>query len=428
MNLISNLPLAAGTVAPIVWSELFCGGAWLLRNYDDVASALRDPRLSVRRAGRWINSSASATGSASGRTTEQARLREFRRYLSRSMLFVDGPRHARLRDLVQAEFKPGNVQLQATSIAQTVHALLDRILAGATKQSNGECHVGFDFMQDFARPLPTLVIAAMLGISVDQQMPFVEAATAIATFIGSPTPTMPIALAAQQALLDMVAFFDALLQQRSRQAGATTDDLIGRLLQAADEGKLSRLELLAQCCTLLFAGYETTRNLLGNGLLALLQHPTQWQALQHSPAKLPRAIKELLRYDSPVQYTGRRLLADMTLHGQHLRRGDLVILDIGAANHDPRRFTCPAQLDIERDEGSHLSFGHGPHVCLGAALTLIETEITLRALLQRMPSIKLVPGGFQREQHAAYRGLAALPVTCVSTANQAPTTQEHPHE
>lgn len=138
-------------------------------------------------------------------------------------------------------------------------------------------------------------------------------------------------------------------------------DLIGHLLYAEAEGKIEAgAELLAQCAMLLFAGHETTRNLLGNGLHALLSHPEQWQRLQQTPELLPNALRELLRYESPVQYTGRRVATDMMLHGRQLRRGVLVVALIGAANRDPARFRNPDELDITRREGSHLSFGHGP--------------------------------------------------------------------
>ncbi|GAC1354423.1 MAG: hypothetical protein NVSMB34_06190 [Variovorax sp.] len=169
-------------------------------------------------------------------------------------------------------------------------------------------------------------------------------------------------------------------------------------------------ELLSQCAMLLFAGHETTRNLLGNGLQALLSHPAQWQRLQRDPALLPDAVRELLRYDSPVQYTGRRVATDLLLHGRLLRRGDLVVPLIGAANRDPTRYPEPDTLDVARDDGSSLSFGSGPHVCIGAALTRMEAEVALRQLVRRWPGLRLADSAPQWSGNPVYRGLVALPV------------------
>lgn len=410
----------------ISWSEHFYPGAWLLSDYADVAAALRDPRFSVRRTSRWVNSSIDpGMQDAAQRNHEKAKLREFKRILARSLLFVDGHSHTRLRRVMHAGFSATSLQWQAPRIAAIVDGLIRQILAKAACNEAGESIVAFDFIADFARPLPVLVIADLLGVTLDAQTDFVAAATIIAAFIGSPAPTMEQALAAQDALTGMLDYFHDVIAQRRMQS-QPGDDLIGQLIRAADSGKISVTELLAQCCTLLFAGYETTRHLLGNGLLALLQHPDQWQALQKSQQnkqnKLPGALRELLRYDSPVQYTGRRLITDVEMHGRQLRKGELVILRIAAANRDPRRFANPDQLDIGRDEGNHLSFGHGPHVCIGATLTYMEAEIAFRALMRALPCLQLQADGLRWQSNAAYHGLEALPLTCV-----VPTSQEIPH-
>jgi cytochrome P450 len=406
----------------ISWSEHFCHGAWLLSDYADVAAALRDPRFSVRRTGRWVNSSIDpGLQDAGQRNNEKDKLREFKRILSRSLLFVDGHSHTRLRRAMHAGFSAATLKLQAPRISAIVDGLIRKILSKASRNKAGESVVAFDFIADFARPLPVLVIADLMGVELDAPGNFMTSASAIAAFIGSPTPTMAQALAAQDALAGMFDYFRDVISQRRTQA-QPGDDLVGRLIGAESAGKISALELLAQCCTLLFAGYETTRHLLGNGLLALLQHPDQWQALHNTPDKLPGALRELLRFDSPVQYTGRRLIADVEMHGRQLRKGQLAILRIAAANRDPRRFSKPDQLDIERAEGNHLSFGLGPHVCIGATLTYMEAEIALRALLRSMPHLQLQTGELHWQSNAAYRGLETLPLTCVT-----PTSQETPH-
>ena len=180
-------------------------------------------------------------------------------------------------------------------------------------------------------------------------------------------------------------------------------------IEGADRAAIrDEAELLAQCAMLLFAGHETTRNLLGNGLRALLSHPDQWQRLRQAPELIPSAVRELLRYDSPVQYTGRRVTTDLALHGQRLRRGVLVLTLIGAANRDPARHDRPEQLDVTRADPGALSFSSGVHVCLGAALTRLEAEVVFGRLLARWPDLRLASVRPQWCANPAYRGLAAL--------------------
>jgi cytochrome P450 len=398
------------------WSPEFCGGAWLLTGHADVASVLRDPRFSVRRAGGWANSSGPEA------LTE---LREFKRIFSRSLLFVDAPQHTRLRQVMNAGFKPAALQELGPQIQTIVDRLLDQVLAKAADSASGQFaqFAQFDFMRDFARPLPALVIAGMLGIAAEDRSEFVAWSDDIAAFIGSPTPTLEIARAAQVSLIAMNEYFRQLLPQRRAALG---DDLMSQLIRAeASGGIITTKELLAQCCTLLFAGHETTRNLLGNGMLALLQHPQQWQALQDAPALLPSALKELLRFDSPVQYTGRRLKADVEMHGQLMKKGDLVIPLIGAANRDPAKFTDPDRLDIERNQGAHLSFGYGPHVCIGATLTYLEAEIAMRSVMQRLPQLRLASATQSWGGNAVYRSLNQLPLQFArpAAAAAAPRTE-----
>ncbi|WP_236905423.1 cytochrome P450 [Collimonas arenae] len=336
-------------------------------------------------------------------------LREFKRIFSRSLLFVDAPQHTRLRQVMNAGFKPAALQELAPQIQTIVTRLLDDVLAKAAVGTGQFAEFAqFDFMRDFARPLPALVIAGMLGIAAEDRSEFVAWSDDIAAFIGSPTPTLEIARRAQVSLIAMNEYFRQLLPLRRAALG---DDLMSQLIRAeAGGGIITTKELLAQCCTLLFAGHETTRNLLGNGMLALLQHPQQWQALQAEPSLLPSALKELLRFDSPVQYTGRRLKVDVEMHGQIMKKGDLVIPLIGAANRDPAKFSDPDRLDIRRNEGAHLSFGYGPHVCIGATLTYLEAEIAMRSVMQRLPQLGLVGDTQSWGENAVYRSLNRLPL------------------
>jgi len=249
----------------------------------------------------------------------------------------------------------------------------------------------------------------MLGIDRADEARFMAWSDDLAAFIGALQPTADQLRVAQRSLLQMVRYFEALLPARRSEPGT---DLVSRLLQAEAAGEIrADGELLAQCAMLLFAGHETTRNLLGNGLYALLAHPDAWARLSADEEGMTLAVRELLRYDSPVQYTGRRVAQEFTLHGTLLRRGDLVIALIGAANRDPDRFVDPDTFDIGRRAGSHLSFGSGPHVCIGAGLSLLEADVVLRAVLRRWPDLKRVDAVPRWNGIAGLRGLAALPVT-----------------
>lgn len=391
----------------VQWSTAHCGGAWVISGYEAVATGLRDPRLSVRRGARWINSGLGGVGNKGDRgdrrdaSADLQAQRRFKRLFSRSVLFLDGRAHRRLRGVLSPGFKPTDLEAQRPAITRIAGQLIDAIVADPLASQ------GFDFVNRFARPLPALAIASLMGLPDRAPAAFVDWAADLAAFIGSPTPDASQTLAAQAAMEAMCDFFAEFMKLPDALA---SDSLVSRLLQAHREQRINRNEMLAQCCTLLFAGYETTRNLLGNGLLALLQHPAQWAALKADPSLLRPALREMLRYDSPVQYTGRRVLVEMQMAGQTLRQGQLVILHIGQANHDERRFTRPQHFDLRRDEGMHLSFGQGPHVCLGAALTLLEAEIAFTALMQRLPTLALSATPPRRQQHAAYSALDNLPL------------------
>lgn len=386
---------ALRALGPVHWDRDFCGGAWLLINYADVIEVLRDPRFSVQRGGRWVN-----TSGPEGR----AELREFKRIFSRSLIFLDGSHHTRLRRVMNAGFKPDVMQNMAPRITTIVDQLLARL----------DTLPEVDLIRDFARQLPALVIADMLAVDPADQGDFVAWSDEVAEFIGSPTPTLEIARRAQKGLIALNEYFRALLPQRRLHPG---DDLVSQLIRAeASGGIITTKELLAQCCTLLFAGHETTRNLLGNGLFHLMRHPRQRQLLQDDPALMQSALRELLRFDSPVQYTGRLLTSEVEMHGHKMRRGDLVIPLIGAANRDPARFTRPDQLDLTRNEGNHLSFGYGAHVCIGASLTYTEAEIAFGKILPRLARWQLVDAEPAWCNNPVYRGLSRLPIRRTSDA------------
>lgn len=372
---------------PIHWSEEFFGGAWLLTRHADVELVLRDPRFSAQRTGAWVKDREDAPGELKG----------FQQLFARALLFLDAPEHPRIRKVMNAGFRPDVLQGLAPHIEQVVTELLDRVTHLDT----------FDFIEAVARPLPVRVITLLMGIEQPQE-DFMAWSEDLASFIGEPQPSRELARRAQASLLAMGRYFESLLALKRKAPG---DDLVSRLAQAQARGEIREgAELLAQCAMLLFAGHETTRHLLGSGLQTLLSHPAQWQRLAREPALLPGAVRELLRYDSPVQYTGRRVATDLVLHGVQLRRGDLVLPLIGAASRDPARYAEPDLLDITRSQGSSLAFGSGPHVCMGAALTLMEARIVFSQLLNRWPGLSLVDATPRWGDKPAYRGLMTLPL------------------
>ena len=267
---------------PIHWSEEFFGGTWLLTRHADIELVLRDPRFSAQRTGAWVNDREEAPGELGG----------FQRLFARALLSLDAPDHPRIRKVLNAGFLPDVIQKLVPHIERIVTELLDQVEAV-------KC---FDFIQKVARPLPVHVITALMGIGHGQRDDFMAWSNDLALFIGTPQPTREQARRAQTSLLAMSRYFESLLEQKRQTPG---DDLASRLVQAEAAGEIDAgAEPLARCAMLLFAGHETTRHLLGSGLQALLSPPAQWQRLRQHPARLPGAVRELLRFDSPVQYTG----------------------------------------------------------------------------------------------------------------------------
>ena len=373
---------------PIHWSNEFHGGAWVLARHDDVEAMLRDPRFSARRTGGWISD-----------LDESARdeLQDFQRLFARAMLFVDAPDHRRLRDVLNAGFRSDAIARLRVEVA----SLVDETLSDIDVVS------GFDFVERVARPLPARVIARMMGVDEAEEEDFIAWSADLALFIGAPQPTLQQARQARAGLLAMSRYFSA----RIANSGPVSEDLVGRLIAASRAGAIeSGPELLAQCAMLLFAGHETSRHLLANALYHLLSQRELWCRLQREPQRLPAAVRELLRFDSPVQYTARRVAAKLSLHGQTLRRGDLVIGLIGAANRDPRRYAQPHCINFDLGQTSSLAFGSGPHACIGAAVSLLEAEAVLGAALRRWPNLRLSSAKADWNRNALYRGLSTLQV------------------
>jgi pimeloyl-[acyl-carrier protein] synthase len=366
---------------PVHWN--FLSRSWVFSRYCDIDAILRDhTRFSNdSRHRQGVSQAQAASSNPSGP----------------SMLFLDPPDHTRLRALVQQAFTPRALDALAPRIRQIAAHLLDQI-ADPT---------AFEVMEALARPLPMSVMAELLGVPIRDLAQFQTWSRQRARVI-EPTMTAREQRLATQAAHELDAYFLDLIAQRQVEP---QDDLISALVAAEAAGdQLSHDELLVMLRLLLVAGNETTTNLIGNGLLALLRHPDQLQVLRSDPSLMAGAVEELLRYDSPAQVVGRTALQDTEFDGRAIRKGQGIVLLIGSANRDPEVFAQPDRLDISRQGPSPLAFGRGIHHCLGAPLARLEARIVFETLLERFGEMHLLTDEPPFRDNVVLRGLEALPI------------------
>lgn len=373
---------------PVYWDQEM--NAWVLTRYDDVLAALRDPRLSSVHVPTDVSH-------LPPEIREQATI--VLRILSRQMLFLDAPDHTHLRRLVSQAFTPRRVASMRASIQSLVNQLLDAV------EARGE----MDVIADFAFPLPSIVIAEMLGVPAEDREQFAIWATAFGSLLDRAASTPEEQRQAFLHVANCLGYFRRLISERRAHS---QDDLLQALFEAGEQGDvLSEEELLGNALLLLSAGHGTTIHAIGNGLLALLQNPEQFDALQREPALLPAAVEELLRYDAPIQTTRRVAREDIDIGNKHIQAGQAVIGCLGAANRDPAHVADPDHLDVRRPVQRHLAFGHGSHFCLGAPLARLEIEVAFDALLARFPRLRLQSTEPAWRPHIVFRSLSRLPVT-----------------
>ena len=368
-------------------------GVWLLTRHADCLAVLRDER---RFSSDSRHSDFFAEFSAMFAEQIPDLLDETR---ARSMLFVDPPDHTRLRTLVKKAFTARVVETMTPHIHEVVAGLLDRVV------ERGEDT--FDVIGEVAYPLPTTVISEILAIPEEDRDEFrrwsPDLVRALDPFI-APDILPQVSAAAEW----FRTYFERVIEERRRSPG---DDVLSGLVHAQEHGdRLTRDEVIATAILLLVAGHETTVNLIGNGILALVGHPDQRRRLRADPALIRPAVEELLRFDSPVQLTGRTLLEDAEIGGRTLRKGNQVITCVAAANRDPTRFTDPDGLDIERQDNHHLAFSAGIHFCLGAPLARAEGQAAILAMTQRFRSMELGVDEVEWRPTVTLRGPARLPV------------------
>jgi cytochrome P450 len=376
---------------PVHWSEPL--KSWVLTRYDDVRAALSDPRLSADRLTPFLRHEGAA------RPQGAAALAELGRSLGLWAVFTDPPLHTRLRGLMTRAFTPRAVEALRPRVQALVDGLLDRVVARGR----------LDLIRDFAYPLPVAVIGDLIGVPREDGECLKRWSDDLATFVGSAVATPDKYGRAARSLGEMTAYFRALAADRRVRP---REDILSALVTAEEHGRLAgEDELVATCTILLFAGHETTTNLIGNGVLALLRHRDQYERWRGDAGLTPTAVEELLRFDGPGQGLVRVAAEDLVLHGRPVRRGDRLFLMINAANRDPRRFPDPDRLDLGRDPNPHLTFGHGLHYCVGAPLARLEAQIAIPALLGRLPDLDLTATRLEWLDSLIFRGVRALPLT-----------------
>jgi cytochrome P450 len=316
-------------------------------------------------------------------------------------LFLDPPDHTRLRKLVSKAFAPKVVKALEPDITALVDSLLDDVAAAGR----------FDAINDLSHPLPVAVICRLLGVPIDDEPQFSRASALLAaaldpviSFTGQAPDSMDEMF---EAGLWLRGYLRGLIERRRSDPG---DDLMSALIHVEESGdQLTEEEIIATCNLLLIAGHETTVNLIANAILAMLRHPSQWSALAADPQRVAAVVGETLRFDPPVQLMGRIAADDMTIGDTVVPKGDVMMLLLAAAHHDPAAVDRPDEFDPDRETIRHLGFGKGPHFCLGAPLARLEAAVALSKVTARFPAARLAAEP-QYKPNLTLRGMASLEV------------------
>jgi cytochrome P450 len=363
--------------------------AWVLTRYDDVKRVCLDPTMSSDRLRPFFRTLPSA---------EATRMAELIRILTLWMVFRDPPEHTRLRRLASRVFHVRSIHALRPNVEALTAWLLGRI---------GE-RERFDFIAEFAGPLPALVIMDMLGVPRSELERLKRLSDEMALFIGSARETPHKYGRAEAATHEMADLFRALVAARR---AAPRRDLLSELVHLEDEGdRLTEDELVATCVLLLFAGHETTTHHITNGVAALLRFPAELEKLRANPGLAPAAVEELLRYDGPIGAQVRIVQEAQVFHGREFKQGERVFLMMNAANRDPRAYDEPDRVDLGRHGVPHLTFGYGAHICLGFPLARLEGQIALPAVLKRWRRIEPTAERLEWMDSMVLRGMKAFPV------------------
>lgn len=362
---------------------------WIFSGYDDVLSVLRNPLLSNRRNHLAFRNFSD---------DEMSQLKRLSEILATWIIYLDGEDHKKLRKFLNKGI--------STYLSKRTEKVVEEIVGQLIARIKDRDEV--DIVTGFSQRLPAMVMISILGSSQADYDLFVNWAENIASFVGTFRPPFEKALAAQQTLLDMDEYFRVLVEEKEKNP---QEDLISYMVELNKEEKiLSDSELRTLIINLIFAGYETTGHLLTSGIYAFLQFPDQRRKLAENPSLIANATEELLRYESAAQMLGRLALEDVEMHGHTIKKGDLVLALLGAANNDPVRFSNPRVFDIERPfEHKPLSFGAGFHACPGSGLTIIEVKHVFYKLFKELPNLQLAEQVLEwRNINPAFRGFRQL--------------------
>ncbi len=361
---------------------------WLITRYADVELVLRDERFVKDRQHVFSSGEHTHLSISPASATD---------LMSMSMVDFDPPDHTRLRTLVNPFFTPRQMETWRGRIQAITDELIDAV------EGKGQ----MDLIEEFAFPLPIRIITEILGVPTEDCSKLHRWTSLTADALGDP-------VAFQQVGAHLQAFYTYLLTLIERKRQTPADDLVSKLIQAeAEGGQISQRELVTMIFLLITAGHDTSDNLIGNGMLALLTHPEQMALLRDQPALIKTAVEEFLRYRSPFMLgTMRWASEDLELAGKSIRRGDQVLISLAAANRDEGEFAASDVLDIMREENRHLAFGKGIHYCLGAPLARLEGQIAIGTLLRRLPNLRLQidPASLSWRPGWLVQGLKHLPV------------------
>lgn len=357
---------------------------WLLTRHDDVSALYRHAGASSDKQREFGPKFGVGTPLHEHHTT--------------SLVFSDPPLHTRVRRLMMGALNQRAITRMEAGVVALVDGLLDAL------QDRAQA----DLIEDFAAQIPVEVIGNLLGVPRDERGPLRGWSLAILSAL-EPVPGADVLARGHAAVSEFLAYLRALVAHRRAHPGDPEVDVLTRLMGEYEGERLSETELLHNCIFMLNAGHETTTNLIGNGLHALLTQRSQLERLQREPALINSAVEELLRFESPLQLNNRLLTEPIVLSTRELPAGDFVTLGIGAANRDPAQFADPDTLDIARKPNPHVAFGHGAHACAGMNVARLEARIAIGALVARFPRLDAA-GAAQRDRRVRFRGFTHLPV------------------
>jgi cytochrome P450 len=383
---------------PVHWNSMF--NCFMLTRYDDVNMVFSDHQRFSSDVWSAVPERMSETLDLEPESESLQLLKQIVPFLAENLQGMDPPDHTRQRTLMMKTFTPRMLESFRPTVQKLVNELIDQHIAEGR----------MDLVADLAYPLPSNVILDLLSIPRSGR-PYIKASSeAINEFVSTLLFNGPAVWPRLAGIFaEVKTYLKGLIAERRQHPG---EDLLTKMVLAEENGDmLSEDEIVIATNFLLFAGHETTANLIGVGMYYLLQNPEQMEQLRADPSKIPAGVEELLRYVSPVHMLARQALQEVTIHGVTIPKDGSIYLCVGAANRDPEKFPDPEKLDINRPPTRTLGFGHGIHYCLGAALARMESQVTFETILRRLPKIRLAPGETPAFRPNYFlRGLLALPV------------------